>query len=115
MDKMTNKKALLYVKENFTTMPTDVAEKIDAMILTLEKKSASRKPTKVQEENEKLKNIIADALTDEGKTVSEIISLVPELTGFNTQKVTPLLYALEGEGRAKKVSDKKKTLFVAVA
>lgn len=113
MDKMTNKKALVWVKENVPEMPTDVAEKIDAMIVSLEKKSASRKPTKVQEENIKLKDAIANALTSDAKTVSEIISTVSELSGMNTQKVTPLMYQLESEGKAKKISDKKKSLWAA--
>ena len=111
MDKMTNKKALFWVKENTPNMPIDVAEKIDTMIASLEKKSANRKPTKVQEQNEELKTVIVSALTEEGKTVSEIISIVPELSGMNTQKVTPLMYQLEGEGKAKKISDKKKSLW----
>lgn len=111
MDKMTNKKALMWVKENFVDMPADVAERIDAMITSLDKKSANRKPTKTQEENEILKNAIADALTTEGKTPSDFIKSVPELSGMTPQKVSPLLYQLVADGRAKKITDKKRSLF----
>lgn len=115
MDKMTNKKALMFVKENFTEMPADVAEKIDAMILSLDKKSTSRKPTATQKANEELKSIIVNALTSEPKTISELIAEIPALNGLTTQKVSPLLYQLKAEKKADKTTDGKRTLFFAVA
>ncbi len=111
MEKMTNVKALYFVLNNYEEMPEDVRLKLEGMVATLEKKSANRKPTKVQEQNNELKDAILANLTSEPKTVSEIIAIVPELAGMNTQKVTPLMYQLEGEGKVTKVADKKKSLF----
>lgn len=113
-NKMTNAKALEYVLDS-CELPNDVADKIDAMLTSLKKKSANRKPTKTQEENNSLKDAILEVLTTEPKTVSEIIAMTPALEGMTTQKVTPLMYQLESESKVKKVSDKKKSMFCAVA
>lgn len=93
---------------------TDIISFVNGRIDLLNKKSASRKPTKTQEENENLKAVILNALNKEGKTVSEIIASAPELAGMNTQKITPLLYQLKAENKADKTTDGKKTLFVLV-
>ena len=111
MEKMTNKKALMYVVENFAEMPTDVAEKINAMILSLDKKSASRKPTKVQEQNEKLKEVILETLTNKGMTVSEVIASNKEFDGLSNQKISALLNQMAKAEEIEKVTDKKKSLF----
>ena len=111
MEKMTNKKALMYVVENFAEMPTDVAEKINAMILSLDKKSANRKPTKVQEQNEKLKEVILETLTDKGMTVSEVIASNKEFDGLSNQKISALLNQMTKAKEIEKVTDKKKSLF----
>jgi hypothetical protein len=111
MEKMTNKKALMYVVENFAEMPTDVAEKINAMITSLDKKSANRKPTKVQEQNEKLKEVILETLTDKGMTVSEVIASNKEFDGLSNQKISALLNQMAKAEEIEKVTDKKKSLF----
>jgi hypothetical protein len=111
MEKMTNKKALMYVVENFAEMPTDVAEKINAMITSLDKKSANRKPTKVQEQNEKLKEVILETLTDKGMTVSEVIASNKEFEGLSNQKISALLNQMAKAEEIEKVTDKKKSLF----
>ena len=111
-NKMTNAKALEYVLDSYD-IPADVSAKLESMLASLKKKSANRKPTKTQEENVALKDAILEVLSTEPKTVSEIIAMTPALAGMNTQKVTPLMYQLEGEGKVKKVSDKKKSMFCA--
>ena len=61
-DKMTNRKALTYVMENFD-LPDDVAEKLSAMLTALDKKSGgTRKPTANQIANEELKTRIWDSM-----------------------------------------------------
>ena len=115
MEKMTNKKALMFVKDNFE-MPTDVAEKIDAMIASLDKKSASRKPTKTQEENEVLKTEILNVLTTDGLTASEVIKASDKFDGLSNQKISALLNQMVKADVIAKVTDgKKKTLFKAIA
>lgn len=109
-NKMTNAKALEYVIAN-CDVPTDVMDKLNAMLTSLKKKSANRKPTKTQKENDSLKDAILEVLTTEPKTVSEIIAMTPTLAGMNTQKVTPLMYQMEKDGKVVKTTDGKKSLF----
>lgn len=82
---------------------------IDHEIELISKKAASKKPTKVQELNEKLKEIIYNYfLACEGhKTIKEIQTEVPELADFSNQKITHLLSAMIVEGKLSKEYEKK--------
>lgn len=112
MEKMTNVKALKAIKAGWADMPADVAEKVDAMIASFEKKNANRKPSAKQEENEVLKSAIVGALTaDAGVTVSTLIKTVPALNGLSNQKVTALMRQLIDAGVVVKTVDKKTALF----
>jgi ferritin len=111
MEKMTNKKALMYVVDNFAEMPTDVAEKINAMIASLDKKSTNRKSTKTQEQNESLKEVVMSVLSAEHKTASEIMKLHDELKDLSNQKVASLLNALVKDGKVQKSTEGKKSVF----
>lgn len=115
MEKMTNKKALTWVVENVADMPADVASKIDVMIASLDKKSASRKPTKTQAENEEFKSTILEVLTTDGMTASEVIKSHSDFDGMSNQKMSALLKMLVDDGKVTKVKDKKVTLFKLVA
>lgn len=113
-NKMTQKdyyneiiKALL--NEDGTLTVDEMVEFIKGRLALLEKKSANRKPTKTQAENENVKNDILSALTAEGQTVSEIIENMTEKV--SCQKASALLRQLIDEGKVKKSSDKKKSLF----
>jgi hypothetical protein len=114
MEKMTNVKALNFVVDNFE-LPTDVREKIDNMIASLEKKSANRKPSKTQAENEAYKDAIRTALATVGKgvTVTELLTelraLDESLGTLSNQRVSALL-RLMGDEIVKTV-DKKKSYF----
>lgn len=111
MEKMTNKKALMYVVDNFAEMPADVAERINAMIASLDKKSTNRKSTKTQEQNESLKEVVMSVLTAEHKTASEIMKLHDELKDLSNQKVASLLNALVKDGKVQKSTEGKKSVF----
>ncbi len=97
----------------------DVAEAVEFIngrIDVLSRKSGSRKPTKVQQENETAKEKIAEALTEAGKpvTVTELIGLVDfsELPFDPTsQKLSALLKQMVEAGTVAKTTDKKKSLF----
>ena len=94
----------------------DLVEFAKGRIAVLDKKASAKKPTKVQEENEVLKGIILDTLTNEGVTVSELQAKRDELFGFSNQKVSSLLRQLVAEGKVVKTVDKKKSFFaLAVA
>jgi uncharacterized protein YqgV (UPF0045/DUF77 family) len=96
----------------------DMVTFVEGRIDVLSRKSGSRKPTKVQAENELAKVKIAEVLTSEGQTVTDIIGKVDfsEFSfGASSQKVSALLKQMvENDHTAVKVVDKKKSLFTAV-
>ncbi len=113
MEKMTNAKAIAYVIEN-CTLPQDVAEKLEKIKASYEKKSsAERKPTATQIANEHLKDVILEVLTKatEPMTVSEIIKAHAELAELSTQKVSPQLAKLVDEKKVNKTTEKRKSYF----
>ena len=92
--KMTNKEALQYVINN-CTIPQEVTEKLEKMIVQLEKKSNSpKKLTKEQEANVIYKEQILEVMdTEKGELVSEIMKKAPELLAlpYENQKWSALI------------------------
>ena len=90
----------------------------DERIAALDKKSANRKPTKVQAENEDIKTAILEVLAkvDKPVTVSEIIKADERFSGFTPQKVSALLIQLgdKGSGEVVKTVDKRVSYFALV-
>lgn len=89
----------------------DMVAFIDHELELLAKKSGSKKPTKTQEQNEVLKNVILDVLTKDGVTVSELQTKSDELSGLSNQKISALLKQMVDSGVVVKTMDKKKALF----
>lgn len=89
---------------------------IDHEIELISKKAASKKPTKVQVENEGFKAEILAYLTEMGKavTIKEMQSAVECLAELSNQKMTHLLSALIAEGKISKEYEKK-TPFYSIA
>lgn len=95
-DRMTNVKALAYVLEN-CEIPEDVAEKLNGIKTSLEKRASHKQegPTKVQKENLVLAEKVLAAMEPEVEYGnSEIADLIPELDGATPQKVSPLMKLL---------------------
>jgi hypothetical protein len=112
MEKMTYVAALTYVLENVTDLPEAVAEKLTALKAQTEKRnSADRKPTKAQVANEGLKAKVAEVLTSEPATVTELMARDAELAALSNQKVSALVNALVKDGVALKVPDGRKSTF----
>ena len=103
----------------FTMIKAEVANKpemvafIDHELDLLAKKSASKKPTKTQVENEEIKNKIVDVLStfENGATASEVLAADTTFTGMSNQKISALLKQLVDSGVVVKASDKKKSIF----
>ena len=74
------------------------------------KRSAGSKPTKRQIENEVLKGRIAEVLTDEGQTVTEILGAIGE-EGLTNQRVSALLRQMKDAGTVNKEMVKGKAMF----
>ena len=111
-DKMTRASALSYVLTNFD-LPADVAEKLEGIKASLEKKAdpATRKPTKTQQENEEIKAKILEAITGKHLRAQEVANAC----GLSSaQKASALLKQLVDEGKARKgEGEKGATVFTA--
>ena len=122
---MTNKKmtnamaleiALEVLKETGAEKYTEVIEKLDKMLVQVNKKSsANRKPTATQLENEGLRVKIAEYLTNTGKrlTVSEMMKEIEGLEELSNQRVTSLATSLYKEGKIDREVEKRKAYFFA--
>lgn len=91
----------------------DMVEFIDHELELLAKKSASKKPTKTQEQNEVLKSQIIDVLAtfENGATASEVLGADSAFEGLSNQKISTLLNQLVKVGDVKKTTDKKRSIF----
>ena len=113
-DKKITKRQVItaMLKEEAIVANADYKAYLENELALLDKKSANKKPTKAQEENEGFKTLILEVLTAEGATVSEIQAKNETLAGMSNQKVSALLRALKEEGKVvRDDSDKKRTLF----
>lgn len=91
----------------------EMVEFIDHELELLAKKSASKKPSKKNEENELLKDKIVEVLGtfENGATVSEILAAGGDFTGMSNQKISALVRQLVLDGTVVKTTDKKKSIF----
>ncbi len=112
--KMTNAKALAWVLENVSDIPTDVAEKITNIKTSIEKKNSAKsdKPTKAQLENATIKSAILDTMVvGTLYTVTEMIKTFPALADMTNQKVSALVRQLVENGDLVRTEDKRKAYF----
>ena len=111
-EKMTNRKALDYVLEN-CGLPSDVSEKLSAMLVALDKKSGgTRKPTANQIANEELKAKIWDSMeSGVGYRVKELAKLVG-MESFS--KCSALVKQLKDSGRVARSEEKGVAYFTKV-
>lgn len=85
---------------------------VEHEIELLEKKNATRKPTKTQVENDTIKaNILNGMDLDKLYTVTDLMNQIPELDGLSNQKVSALVTQLKNEGALIKVEEKRKSYF----
>ena len=122
---MTNKKmtnamaleiALEVIKETDAEKYAEVIEKLDKMLVQVNKKSsANRKPTATQLENEGLREKIVEYLKNTGKrlTVSEMMKEIEDLEELSNQRVTSLATFLYKEGKIDREVEKRKAYFFA--
>lgn len=111
-NKITKAQMLTMIKavDGVATNP-DMVAFIDHEIELLEKKSANKKPTKAQAENESVKAEILEVLTHEGATVTDIQKKSEVLGELSNQRVSALLRQLVEVGKVVKTVDKKKSFF----
>ena len=111
-EKMTNRKALTYVMENFT-LPTDVEEKLSAMLTALDKKSSgTRKPTANQIANEEMKTKIWDSMES---GVRYQVKELAKLVGMESfQKCSALVKQLKDSDKVARSEEKGVAYFTKV-
>ena len=72
-------------------------------------------PTKTQVENEKIKTIILDYMTTGFKyTITNLITVVPELRNLTNQKVNSLMTQLKNAGKVERIEEKRVAYFIKV-
>lgn len=108
--KMTQRTALLYAIENLPDAPADVLDKLNAMLVVLDKKnSAERKPTAKQTENASIKaQILAGMEPDVQYTSADVAK---SYEGLTVQRVSALLTQLVNDGALVKTVDKRKSFY----
>ena len=113
MEKMTNKKALEFVLSlEGVVANVEVYEKLEKMLEQVSKKNASGKsgkPSKVQLENEGVKEEIVNSLDFEPTQIKDM-DLV-KLGKYSSQKISALMSQLVKEGKVVKVIEKRVALF----
>lgn len=83
----------------------EVKAKLSEMMASLDKKSTNTKPTKAQQENEKVKEQMLDLLASgEPMRATEVAKALELSSG---QKAAALLNAMEKEGKVAKVKGEK--------
>lgn len=116
MDKMTNKKALVFVMENYE-IPADVAEKLEGMIAQLDKRaSTERKPSARQVENEVLMDKTVEAMEpNRWYAVAECIKefdFYP--SDITPQRVSAIMTKLVKANLVERKEEKRKIYFCKV-
>ena len=114
--KMTYAKALTEAIACEVLSP-EVREKLEALLAQqVKKSSAEKKPTKTQEANKALSEVVLSILRENGApmTVTEVFNAMPEGSVSSTQKVSALVRALLLEGKVVKTVEKRVSFFSAV-
>lgn len=114
--KMTKRDYFNEILSNYDLTSAHIAF-INHEIELLNRKNASgdKKPTAIQVENDRLKTVIVDFLSNsnEAYTVTDMIKSCSELSDLTNQKVSRLMNDLVDENRIVKFSEKRKTYFKA--
>ena len=86
---------------------------IDHEIELLNKKNSakSNKPTAKQLENEKLKDVILNALTDKPVTITEMQSEIPALVELSNQRISAIVTQLVEDNSLVRTVVKRKAYF----
>lgn len=110
--KMTKKDYFNQIKE-LVVGNVELENFINHELELLDKKSASKAPTKVQIENESIKELIVETLStfEKPATISDIQNANDELAKLSNQKISALLTQLINADKVVRTTDKKKAYF----
>ena len=105
---------LALIAEAAPDKDVDVLTKfVENEIALLDKRAANKTATKTQKENEGIKALILDTLTEIDKpvTISEMQAFSADLAKYTNQKLSALLTQMKAEGTVVKTVEKKKSYF----
>lgn len=88
----------------------DLAVFIDGRVAVLDNKTASKKSTEKQKENERIKDSLIETIGERKVTVGELV----KETGYSSQKLSALLSQMVKAGEISREMEKK-TAFFSVA
>jgi hypothetical protein len=116
MEKRITKRDYFNELKGLVANRQDLVDFINHELEVLDKKSSTKTPTKTQIENESLKNVIVEVLTNATQplTINEITNANDKLVGLSNQKISALLIQLIGANLVVRTSDKKKAYFSIV-
>jgi hypothetical protein len=116
MEKRITKRDYFNELKGLVANRQDLVDFINHELELLDKKSSTKTPTKTQVENESLKNVIVEVLTNATQplTINEITNANDKLVGLSNQKISALLIQLIGANLVVRTSDKKKAYFSIV-
>lgn len=108
--KVSSRVALNWVLDNVEEIPQEIREKLEVMVVALDKKKSSTKPTKNQLENQKIGEMVYNILSTEKKflTLKEIIAGLGEnYKEMSTQKITAIIKPYLESGKVVKGGNRK--------
>lgn len=116
MEKRITKRDYFNELKGIVANRQDLVDFINHELELLDKKSSNKTPTKTQVENEGLKGVIVEVLTNatEPMTITDITNANDKLVGLSNQKISALLIQLIGANQVVRTSDKKKAYFSIV-
>ena len=113
--KMTKKEMFAQLKANYNLTDAEIAF-INREIELLEKKNGGiKKPTKQQEINNGLKEVILNHMEyGEKYTITDLMKQVPELAELSNQRVSAIVRGLKESVLVDRVEEKRKAYFFKV-
>jgi predicted transcriptional regulator len=113
--KMTKREMFEQIKANYALTESEVKFIDHELELLAKKNSADKKPTKVQVENEGIKDTILDGM-EVGKlyTITDLIKSIPEIAELSNQRVSALVRQLVADGSVVRTEEKRKAYFSKV-
>ena len=112
MEKMTKREMFEMIK-GVCANDIRIVEFCEHEIELLNRKSSKNTQTKTQIENENIKGVIVNALTEvaEPVTITELQEFNTEMANYSNQKLSALLKQLVESNEVVKTVDKKKSYF----
>lgn len=113
--KMTKREMFEQIKANHNLSQAEIDFINHELELLAKKNSAEKKPTKVQVENEGIKDVILEGM-ESGKlyTITDLIKSIDEIAELSNQRVSALVRQLVADGTVVRTEDKRKAYFSKV-